>query len=265
MARRLYLPLVVDFFDDIDLVEASLVSPWCELLYVRCACIAKEEGTDGVVRPGHLARSRVPNPGRWVKVLVEKGLWTSVEGGYAIRSWTKHNLTTEQVTQKRAASNRRVTEHRAAKNATGNTTGNASSNGACNALPLKRKVEGVSNNSSPTASPPPGADPKPLTRHQALSVSLARHADGIETDDRGTSLSKRDWGRLGPSAQSILGVEPEADDARVGRAVAEYRKRNPGTNFTSETIADWWTRLKAAPKAAATSAGFGVGQRSSAS
>lgn len=87
MGRRLYVPLVVDFFDDEDLIAACKVSPWCEVLHVRCCALVKRRRLHGVVTSEVLADARVPGRLRLAQVLVEHGVWAEANGQIRIRGW----------------------------------------------------------------------------------------------------------------------------------------------------------------------------------
>jgi hypothetical protein len=145
--RRLYVPLVVDYFDDPRVVEAAEVSPWCEILWTRVLCKVKATGTDGAVTRPMILTLRVPQWTKWVDELVRVGLLDETETGWSVRSWERHNLTMEEVDRKRADVADRVRKHRTKTPVTPDVTPEpVSSNDTCNALqpslPLRKKVEG---------------------------------------------------------------------------------------------------------------------------
>lgn len=142
MSRRLYVPIVVDYYRDTAVVEACADSPWCEVLWVRLLAEVKDRETDGVITPAIAAVTGVPSWRKRIATLVRVGLLVEDDNGWKVRSWTAHNLTVEQVARRREETAERVRKHREKRGEStpGNTVGNAPKD----ALPLSSKPEAVS-------------------------------------------------------------------------------------------------------------------------
>ena len=255
--RTLYVPWVVDYYDDKALVLACAESPWTEVLFCRCTALAKAAMSDGLITPADLILSRVPNANKWAKVLVRVGLWLETDEGWLIRSYAKHNLTAEQVEAKRAADAERVAKYRAR---------NTPSNDACNALQGVLPAE--DGNALRDALPLKGeglrvkgedVNPKPRTPDGAVAVAKATKAEKAERPrdllfdaltilaegvprDRFGTLTKRQSSAIGVATAEIRNAG--GDHTTVRSACDAYRRQFPGASLTASAIAKHWARLQ---------------------
>lgn len=102
MARiaRLFVPLDVEFATDPKIIKAG---PLAAYLFIASLAYAKRAGTEGVI-----AAEQVPflAPGlqrhaELAKRLGIVGLWTPVDGGWQITSWARHNLSGDQLAERK--------------------------------------------------------------------------------------------------------------------------------------------------------------------
>lgn len=183
--RTLYVPLVVDYFRDFRIIEIADVSPWCEVLWTRLLCQVKASGSDGVVTRPIALSCGVPQWQKWIAVLVRVGLLNEADGGWVVPAWTKHNLTMDQVEQKRSEVAERVRKHRSNGGTTQPVTESPVvtllDSSACNALhgALHRdKEEGISTPKGVSSSPQASKRANPV--FDAVAESLT--ASGLSPD-----------------------------------------------------------------------------------
>lgn len=103
MARmaRLYVPLDVEFASDPKILSAG---PHASYLYICALAYCKRAGKGGVLDRRQL-RAIAPGLGgnvtKLAAICVEVGLWEETDDGWSIPSWTKHNLTADQLEQRK--------------------------------------------------------------------------------------------------------------------------------------------------------------------
>ena len=102
MARlaRLFVPLDVEFATDPKIIAAG---PLASYLYVCGLAYAKRSGQDGFI---HTAQVQFLAPGcsrttALTQRLVETGLWTATDGGWMITAWARHNLSGDQLAERK--------------------------------------------------------------------------------------------------------------------------------------------------------------------
>lgn len=120
-----FVKLRTRYYADVALMRAGEPA---EVLFTRGLAYAGEQETDGFIPTEALPRL-TPTRGRArANALVREGLWEPVLGGWIICGWSRHQITSDQLEQKREAGRQRVSRHRA-KNKPGNPVGNAVTNG----------------------------------------------------------------------------------------------------------------------------------------
>jgi len=97
-----YVPLDINYLRDPAIRKAG---PDAELLYLRTLAFIKGAGTDGVLYEWDLPVVAVglKLPEKRVSALVKNGLWERVEDGWYVKSWTKWNMTQDEIQKDRAA------------------------------------------------------------------------------------------------------------------------------------------------------------------
>lgn len=109
---RLYVPLDVDYLDD---EKFDGVSVEAELLYIRSLCLVKRRMSDGFIDRRQLRRLCDRFDGDPVDAateLVAEGLWTTVDGGWTVAAWLKHNPSKADIEERRAAEAERKASYR---------------------------------------------------------------------------------------------------------------------------------------------------------
>lgn len=91
-----WIALSAHYWQDPAVISAGVGG---ELLFVRALAYSRGARTDGFI-PAPALRAfscGIRNPSRQAKALVEAGLWEAVEGGWAIRSWRRWNLSEDEM------------------------------------------------------------------------------------------------------------------------------------------------------------------------
>lgn len=98
------------FPDHPKVIAAGPDAAW---LYVAGLCFASKYLTDGFV-PTHMLQhlTKQKRPEVLVARLVELGMWSEVDGGWAIHDYAKHQRTRAQIEAERAAASRRQSQRR---------------------------------------------------------------------------------------------------------------------------------------------------------
>lgn len=111
-----WTPLATDFFQHPKVVE---VDGPAKLLFVAGLCYAQHNLTDGHVtrRATRLLFVATDADQSSADQLVEVGLWTTTDDGYAIPNWSEWNQPAEAVKEKRQRESNRKQEWREAKKA----------------------------------------------------------------------------------------------------------------------------------------------------
>lgn len=96
----LYVPLDAEYAADPKILR---VGPMGELLFVRSLAFAKRQMEDGYIDAAHLdsLALKLPKPAALVAALVRERLWSEVEGGWVITSWSKWNPSRAAIEEKR--------------------------------------------------------------------------------------------------------------------------------------------------------------------
>ena len=102
MARiaRLFVPLDVEFATDPKIIAAG---PLASYVYLCALAHCKRAGRGGLVHRSQLRfiAPGVHNVAKLAAVLVEVELWDATNDGWIIPAWEKHNLTAEQLDQRK--------------------------------------------------------------------------------------------------------------------------------------------------------------------
>lgn len=96
-----FVPLDMNYLRDPAIRRAG---PDAELLYIRSLAHCKAGQTDGQVADYDLAVVGVglKNLKGRADALVREGLWQPIHGGWLIRSWSKWNMTLDEVAKDKA-------------------------------------------------------------------------------------------------------------------------------------------------------------------
>ena len=104
MARiaRLFVPLDVEFPTDDKIITAG---PLASYLYICGLAYAKRSGKEGFI---HATQVRFLAPGltkpdSHAQTLEIVGLWESTEGGWNVAAWARHNLSGDQLAERKKA------------------------------------------------------------------------------------------------------------------------------------------------------------------
>lgn len=184
MSRRLYVPILVDYFDDLALVAAVEKSPWCEVLWVRMLAEVKHQETDGVVTVAIAAKLRVPHWRKWIAVLADVGLVQVDDDRWVVASWLKHNLPSVEIEKRRQASAGRTAKSRGGSppKPDGNTPRNAlhgvlqdTETEESTALPLSSEAvkKQLFTSTTPTVLPSAGSEEEQTSNQELPRTVLA--------------------------------------------------------------------------------------------
>lgn len=145
-----FVKLRTRYYADVALMRAGEPA---EVLFTRGLAYAGEQETDGFI-PAEALPRLTPTRGRArVNALIREGLWEPVLGGWLITGWTRHQISSDQLEQKREAGRKRVEKHRA-KKAPSNPVGNAVTNGERCSTEVREKREEDAAAAASRATPP---------------------------------------------------------------------------------------------------------------
>ena len=254
MARKLYVPVVVDFYRDEAVVEACAESPWCEILWVRLLAEVKARETNGVVSRGIAIVTGVPQWQKRIDALVRVGLLVVDGDVWRIRSWLAHNLPPDEVARRREENADRVRRHREKKAAVrpprrtrnapvaddvtaDETDESRVGNDACNALrdalPLSKKNEVL--------------PPKPPKGHRARNPLLDALAlvsnPSIDLDQ----VSPTAWRSFAKALADLRVVAPNVSPAEIAERREAYRRLHPTWACTAAAVVKHWADLAPPP------------------
>lgn len=254
MARKLYVPVVVDYYRDVAVVEACAESPWCEILWVRLLAEVKARETNGAVSRGIAMVTGVPQWQKRIDTLVRVGLLVVDGDGWRIRTWLVHNLPPDEIARRREDNAERVRRHRekeAAKRSPRRTR-NAPvavdvtpddthekrvSNDACNALqtplPLSKKNEVL-----PSEEPP-----NPPRGHRARNPALDALARVSNPDIDLAQVSPTAWRSFAKALADLRVVAPNVTPAEIADRRDVYRRKHPTWACTAAAVVKHWADL----------------------
>lgn len=213
-----FVKLRTRYYADVALMRAGEAA---EVLFTRGLAYAGEQETDGFIPTEALVRL-TPTRGRArVNSLIREGLWEPVLGGWLICGWVKHQITSEQLEQKREAGRKRVDKHRAAKKATGNAIGNAVTDSERCSTEVRGKRE------EDAAAAASGAPPLPP------SIEI------LKTKLDAAKLVAR-WDRLTADQHTTIEqlIEVHGDGPLVKSALMTHRPESPAA-FAQAWIGAW--------------------------
>ena len=101
--NRLYVPLDVEFATDPKILAAG---PLAAYLFVCALAYCKRSDKPGEVHAEQLRVLALGLPGKpkqYADTLVRVGLWTTTDDGWAIPSWLAHNLSPDQLEERKAS------------------------------------------------------------------------------------------------------------------------------------------------------------------
>lgn len=179
--------------------KVDRVGPYAAWLNVCAWAYCARNLTDGFVPSERVARlANVPQPAKLAKALVEARLWEAVEGGYMVHDFLAYNPSREQVLKERAATAKRVSEHRERvsngvtppdTNGGGNGRSTPVGNGVSTDAPYPSRTPPVPSQSTlrensppaPNGAPPRGStEPPPRGNSRVQAVIDAFRENGYE-------------------------------------------------------------------------------------
>lgn len=211
-----FVKLRTRYYADVALMRAGEPA---EVLFTRGLAYAGEQETDGFIPTEALPRL-TPTRGRArVNALIREGLWEPVLGGWLICGWVKHQITADQLEQKRAAGRERVAKHRAKK-----PPGNAVTNSERCSTEVRGKREEDAAAAASGATPP-------------LPPSL----EILKTRLDAAKLVVR-WDRLAANPEQVAAVEQlielHGDGPLVKSALMTHRPDSPAA-FAQAWLGAW--------------------------
>lgn len=213
-----FVKLRTRYYADVALMRAGEAA---EVLFTRGLAYAGEQETDGFI-PAEALPRLTPTRGRArVNSLIREGLWEPVLGGWLITGWTRHQISSDQLEQKREAGRQRVAKHRAKTDAR-NDTGNAVTNSErCSTEVRGKREEDAAAAASGTTPPLPP------------SIEI------LKTKLDAAKLTAR-WDRLRPDQVAVIEqlVEVHGDGPLVKSALLTHRPDSPAA-FAQAWIGAW--------------------------
>lgn len=226
----LYAPLDVHYYDDNKVI---LAGESAEILFVRGLAFCKRQRTNGFVSRSQLARLGLKKVTQRARKLVEVGLWSEVDGGYEVVSWSKYNRTKEEIEAlSRVRSDSGKQGGRPPKS-------NLLSVGESKAETQGKGREGKSNQTVGSKEPTRSGDGTEPTIQPLIFAALCEVS---KTNTRELPAAARS--SIGKIAKELVEVGASPDEVRA--RAQRYRDRfGPDISLTPGSLSKHWATLTA--------------------
>lgn len=222
-----YAKLLANYAADDAIIAAGEAA---ELLFVRGLAFCATSDSDGYITEAQMVRyvgAGMKDAAKRARKLVEVGLWSSVDGGYQVRSWTKmHETSTEKGRRRKADRERKASDvprgiqTESARNPDGGSAG----------IPV------LIHNRTDTETETSIAPDKPTRARDEIFDAVAE-ACGIDVSE----LTKSARGSLNAAVKQLKDVDAIPGQVKV--RAARYRRTYSDAALTPSALAKHWSAL----------------------